>query len=67
MEVLDQKNIGRVSGGMKISGLRPSNNVINMTGANMGSWISASNTCWKPGTSTLVMYPSGNYKPNNKF
>ena len=46
---------------MNLNGLRPSSNIFDGRGKNMGGWIDANNICWKPGTPTAIMFPSGNY------
>lgn len=62
MEKLSNEAILSVSGAMKIEGLRPSNNIYDGRGKDMGDWISAGMTCWKPGTPTYNMFVAG-YPP----
>lgn len=67
MEVINKNFFNEISGGIKWQGYRASINVIDLRGKNMGSWIDAANTCWKPRTPSAIMYPSGIYIPNFRF
>jgi len=67
MEILNTQSIQQVSGGMNWQGGRESTNVIDIRGKDMGSWIDAANSCWKPGTPSIIMYPGGVYIPNFRF
>lgn len=59
MQVLTNEQIDLVSGGLDLSKGRMSDNVIDMRGKNMGSYIDASGMCFAPGTSSAQMYPGG--------
>jgi len=67
MEILNSEELKEVSGAMNLQGFPQSNNVIDLQGTNMVSWIDAANTCWMPGTSSIIMYPGGFYIPNFRF
>lgn len=56
-------DMDKVSGGMKLSGLRSSTNVQDARGVNMGSYIDANGRCWALGTSSYNMYPGGRGVP----
>lgn len=67
MKKLNSNEIHQTSGGMKWQGYRESTNIIDLRGQDMGSWIDAANSCWKPGTSSSIMFPAGVFVPNFKF
>lgn len=67
MELLEKKETECVSGAMNLNGFRESTNIIDLRGKDMGSWIDAANTCWKPGTSSNIMYPGEFFIPNIRF
>lgn len=48
-----------VKGGMIIDGMRESSNVIDQRGTDNGIYTDANGSCWIPGTSSNIMYPSG--------
>lgn len=61
MRKLSVFEIKKASGGMNLNGLRPSNNIFDGRGKDMGGWLDANNICWKPNTPTWIMFPQGNY------
>lgn len=61
MKKLNEAELKKIAGAMNLNGLRPSSNIFDGRGKNMGGWIDANNICWKPGTPTAIMFPSGNY------
>lgn len=67
MKLLTERDLKHISGAMNLEGLRGSSNIVDLRGVDMGSWIDAANMCWKPGTSSIIMFPGGFYIPNLRF
>lgn len=65
MRELDVKMLAFAKGGMILDGRPESSNVVDLRGNDRGSYIDANGSCWAPGTSSIVMYPSGIYSSFN--
>lgn len=59
MRIINESELHLVSGGLNLEGEAMSNNVVDLRGKDMGSYIDANGMCWRPGTSSDVMYPQG--------
>mgnify|MGYP000872386291 CR=1 FL=1 len=59
MRELNANMLYFAKGGMILDGRPESSNVTDLRGNDQGSYIDANGACWMPGTSSIIMYPSG--------